>query len=486
MMRFHSSLQVSLQTLLATSSLLGHELEDRSPICDAQDLGLFEELTAETACTLRGDSQRELFCVSPLDILVSDHAGRKRFHLLELNGTGIGGLTNMPQPAVCSTLNSLSDWTAGQPQPDGVVLLAVSGKESVESPRLNRLMHEKLLFVDAMRRGLETRFGDCRVRTLSQLRTSAPSRSHSTPTVVVGYIKELLFALQCDSSGRLWLDGHRVRGAVNDRFCRNVLRRFDERVDLAELRTLNRCFVPGSDKGVAYELMNSFVRQHPHRTLPDEVLYAHAEDRAMLFEVVLEWLRLGRQVVIKPHGTGLGHGIEFFLDPDEPRSSVAARIDGSLRQTEEYYGIAGGALPYTVCEYVDACRVADAGHRLEGHKFELRVVVYRDGRLLRAVPSIAKVARERADSCQFERRALINNITACGDTAKVRGTDFMLPLCNRDTLHTLGLTERDLRELCEFATGFVRHTLDAIEDFPQRFGLPAACAPVAIPVLQAA
>src|SRR5690606_19723098 len=136
----------------------------------------------------------------------------------------------------------------------------------------------------------------------------------------------------------------------------------------------------------------------------------------------------------KPHGTGLGHGIEFFFDVSESASSIIDRIDRSLRQTEAYYGLAGGALPYTVCEYVDACRVEDETHPLHDHKYELRVVVYRDRGSLKAMPSIAKIARERTTTGPVARRALINNITASGDTMKVCGTDYMLPLCNPRTL----------------------------------------------------
>jgi hypothetical protein len=485
-MRHHYSLNVSLETVLATSSLLGHELEDRGGIRDAHDASLVERLAERTSQALRSSSQRDLFCVAPLDILVEEREGRKRFHLLELNGTGIGGLTNMPSDIVHVVLDSLTEFCEGFEQPGGLVLLAVSGKEDDTSPRLNRLMHEKLLFADAMRIGLKQRWGACDVATLAALDKRPPARCATYPTVVVGYIKDLLHALECDADGGLWLQGRRVTGAVNDRFCRNIMQRFEERIDLQAFKTLNRCFVPGSDKGVAYQLVNEFVQRRPHAAWPDGMLYAHAQDRETLVQTVMDWLHRERQVVIKPHGTGLGHGIEFFLDPAESRRSVARRIDTSLRQTEEFYGIAGGAFPYTVCEYVDACRVRDTAHRLSGHKYELRVVVYRDCQSLKAVPTIAKVARERVQESGFERRALINNITASGDTRKIRGTDFMLPLCHPRTLDTLGLTESDLRNLCEFATGLVRHTLDQIEDAPERYGLPATDRATSGAALQAA
>jgi len=465
-------LKISMDTVIATSPLLGQELEDRRPIGAAQDKRIARRFAFATATPLRSPTQRDLFCVAPLDVLVSERDTRKQFHLLELNGTGIGGLTNLTDRVVCDVLESLAETCSTFDDPDGVVLLAVSGKESARQPRLNRLMHEKLLFVDAIRQGLSRRFGHSEATNLEMLRRSAPGRCQTQPAVVLGYIKELLDELTVDFDGSVWLHGRRVIGAVNDRFCRNMLQRFEERVDMTQMRTFNRCFAAGSDKGIAYGLMNEYSQAHPQPWLPSQIRHAHADNRLNLIETVLDWLACGRQTVIKPHGTGLGHGIEFFLDSHEPIDKIVARIDNSLALTEEYYGITGGALPYTVCEYVDACRVRSKQHPLEGHKYELRVVVYRHGMTLRAFPSIAKIARERDDHGGSVRRALINNITACGDTEKVRGVDYMLPLCNERTLELLNLSVDEIESLCSAATGYVRYVLDQVEDRPARFGLP--------------
>jgi hypothetical protein len=482
-----TSLQIAMDTLIAAAPLLSHELEDRGRIRNQQDHELGERLGERTSRRLRSRSQRDLFCVAPLDILVSEENGRKQFHLLELNGTGIGGLSNLPDFTAATILRSLSESCSSFRDPNGVVLLAVSGKESNAAPRLNRLMHEKLLFVDAIRAGLERSFGRSEVRCLGQLQAESPETGYPRPTVVIGYIKDLLGAVQPGPDGSLSLMGRSVMGAVNDRFCANVLQQFPGQVDLQKFATMNRCFAAGSDKGVAYGLLDEWIQQHPHPALPPRVHYGHAATRDQLIESVLDWLRKGRKVVIKPHGTGLGHGIEFFFSATEPPDDIIDRIDRSLEQTAEYYGIRGGALPYTICEYVDAATVGAVDHPLHGHKFELRVVVYRDGGQLRAFPSIAKVARERAGG-EFVRRALINNVTASGDTDKVRGSDYVLPLCNSRTLQTLGLAPADLEQLCAISTGYVRHVLDRVEDQPERFGLPSpAEAPrQSLPVLAAA
>lgn len=465
-------LHVSLNTLVAASPLLGHELEDRATVRDGQQFALAKHLAFTTSTPLRSSSQRDLFCVAPLDWLVSRVGGQAQFHLLELNGTGIGGLTNLPDDIVCHVLRSLAESTSTFDDPSGVVLLAVSGKESESCPRKNRLMHEKLLFVEAIREGLNRRFGGSDATNVDTLREADRSCPPARPAVVLGYIKDLLRDIVVDGDGVAWLHGRRVMGAVNDRFCRNLLQRFDDRIDLERMQTFNRCFAAGSDKGIAYSLINDYLQVEPHDCMPHEVRYAHADCRESLIETVLDWLAEGRESVIKPHGTGLGHGIEFFLDAHEPVASIVQRIDGSLQQTAEFYGVPGGALPYTVCEYVDASRVRSPSHPLDGHRYELRVVVYRQGLSLRAFPSIAKIARERDDAGGNVRRALINNITASGDTPKVRGTDYMLPLCNEQTLAMLDLSLGELEAMCQAATRYVRHVLDQVEDQPGRFGLP--------------
>ncbi len=469
---------VSLSTLIAASPLLGHQLEDRELIQAGQDPELVAHFTAAASRPLSSWAQRGQFVVAPLDLLVScdNPAGPGprddlRVHLLEMNGTGIGGVTNLPRACIDAVLGSLRETASFVADPAGLVVVAVSGKEREDAPRANRLIHEKLLFVDALRDGLERQFGSADVRSLDQLAAERGGLRPARPTVVIGYIKDLLRAARLGDDGCVRIHGRRLAAAVNDRFCGNLIQQFSGGVDIDSFLPVNRCYTAGSDKGVAYRMVTSFAEREGRGLGVLPMHHAHAHSREQLVELVCEWLRLGRQTVIKPHGTGLGHGIEFFLDPAEPRESVARRVDASLTQTAEYYDAPGGTLPYTLCDYVDACRVVDQRHPLAGHRFELRVVVYRDGGMLRAVPSIAKVARERADCGPLERRSLINNITATGDTAKVCGTDYVLPLCRPATLTALGLSVDELTHVCRFAVGLVGHTLDRWAVEPSAFDL---------------
>jgi hypothetical protein len=161
--------RLSLETVIAASPLLGHDLEDRSRIRDAQDPRLLRTWRDRSAVRLRNASQQDLFCVAPLDILVSENRGEKQFHLIELNGTGIGGLTNLTADAVAPILDGLASMALTRWTPDALFLVASSGKESDDDPRLNRLIHEKLLFAEAIKRGLETGGGTASVAAMPRL-----------------------------------------------------------------------------------------------------------------------------------------------------------------------------------------------------------------------------------------------------------------------------------------------------------------------------
>jgi hypothetical protein len=472
------TLQISLETLIAASPLLGHELEDRSPIQHAQDPDLVRHWQDASSIPLNNADQQQLFCVAPLDLLVTDVDGEKQFHLLELNGTGIGGLTNLTTDAVNAVLQSLGQMAAPQLETDTdpLILIASSGKESETNPRLNRLIYEKLLYAEALKQGFASCGESATLAAMPSLLNCAAPLQKPGPAIVVGYIKEFLDALKVEADGRLSLFGRTVTGAVNDRFCLNVLNQFEGLVDLSQFATMNRCHLAGADKGVAYDLMNDCLKANPVSYFPSSIPFDITYSRDDLIATVLKWRRRGLRPVIKPHGTGLGHGIEFFL-ANEPASDVLKKIDRSIQLTQEYYRAAGGAFPYTVCEYVDACKISRPEHPLFEHKYELRVVVYREEMMLRAYPSIVKVASEPFDPQRCDGTGLINNITASCLQTKAKGTDYMLPLANCKTLELLGLDESHLTAVCTAATGYVRYILDQVQEQPQRLGLPAVSYP---------
>jgi hypothetical protein len=467
----HSQMNISLEAVIAASPMLGHPLEDRSCVRNQQNPELVRAFQRASVIPLRNEQQKDLFLVAPLDILVEECDGAKRFHIIETNGTGIGGLTNLPDEIIGAILGNLTEIARGFSAPAPLILVGVSGKESSKHPRHNHLLHEKLLYVEAIKRGLESHDKPVRLLSMARVTEDLSLLQTDQPTVVLGYLKEFLNQLECGADGRLKLNGRPVTAGVNDRFCLNIVSRFGGMVDLNQFATVNRCFATGADKGLAYQFLNEYAQTRPEKHFPAKILYDRADSRASLIKHVVEWVRKGRRVVIKPQGTGLGHGLEFFLNAEEAIDAIIDKIDHSIRLTEHYYGAVGGAFPYTICEFMDTCKIEASSHVHHGHRYELRVVVYRDGMNLCGVPSIAKVASQGYDADQTRRLSLINNITTSAEAKKRDGTEFMLPLSNQQTLDLLKITHAEMESLCHYCTGYMRHILDQLQRSPARFGL---------------
>lgn len=457
-------LPISLPTLLGTTNLWGHAQEDREAIRNAHDLSLFTQARNASAHPLPV-AHRHRFFVAPLDILVTAANGRKRFHLIEMNGTGLGGLTNLPLTAIQAILDSLAEIPGMLPGPNPLVLIGVSGKEANDKPRANRLLYEKVLYAEAISQGFTRKGVMAEVLSPDLFPSSSqPGR----PTIVLGYMKDFYPHLQRDGD-RLTLRGRPVDAVVNDRFFLNILQYLKKPIRLDQMLVANRSFAAGADKGIAISLLNEFMETHGAQfpSVAAHTPFARAESREALLGVVRQWLREKRQpVLIKPRGTGLGHGIEFFLDPDEPVASIEAKIQNAISRTEEFYGIAGGAFPFSLFPFIDTCTIQNPAHRFDGHKYELRIVVYREGDSLFAAPSIMKVSCERFERESVSRQMLINNITSGAEQTATAGIHYMLPLCHEETLELLGIQPEQLMELCRFATAYVASVLARLDSIP--------------------
>jgi len=74
------------------------------------------------------------------------------------------------------------------PAHDALVLIAISGKESSKNPRHNHLVHEKMLYAEAVKRGFERTGRPARVLTMASLENEPDAIQGDQPTVVLGYI----------------------------------------------------------------------------------------------------------------------------------------------------------------------------------------------------------------------------------------------------------------------------------------------------------
>jgi hypothetical protein len=320
------ALSISLPTLLGVAPLLGFAQEDRAIVRNTQDPGLAGTFTAASARRLPSSEFRSRFCVAPLDLLVTSHDVRgKRFHFIELNGSGIGGLTNLPEPIIEAVLSCLEELPAQLPPTlmkyPPVVLVGVSGKESNRDPKLNKLLYEKILYAEALRRGFNATNGWrlAEVSCLDEVTARAQKGSWpaDAPAIILGYTKDFLRSTDLHER-RVSLHGAAVTAAINDRLCLGLVRRHNGEIDHASFMAMNRCFWAGADKGVAYTLLNAFMDQHAsdHEYFPLRYVFSHAHDRhELIHEVLRRVIGEAEKIVIKPHGTGHGDGIEFFVEP---------------------------------------------------------------------------------------------------------------------------------------------------------------------------
>lgn len=186
-------LSVSIQTIVGSSELLGHSLEARDTIREQQDAALVHALQAVSTTPLRDSAQKPLFIVAPLDVLVTRDKGVNKFHIIEINGTGIAGITNMTNSVIQTMMTSISELPQQlQHIQDAVVLVASSGQESF--PPVSRTMHEKMLYIEALKKGYEALGKTCHVTNMTRLEQRPDSMPPSGVTLVLGKLLSVCYA----------------------------------------------------------------------------------------------------------------------------------------------------------------------------------------------------------------------------------------------------------------------------------------------------
>jgi hypothetical protein len=453
--------QLSVSTLIEASALWGDPFQDRSFIREAQDEGLLRELEASSSQTLpaRVGCGRPAFFYGSIDCLVTRAPDGPRFHFIEMNGTNMAGVTNAPWFVVDRVLAELRaaarmiPWDGG---PAPVVLVPFSGKKGLGTAGL---IYERLLYGQAIKEGLAARHGRARIVTHAEItsETFAPTE----PTVVLGYLKELMPRLARREGGGLSFCGAPVAGGHHDTFLDQIRQLLGSDVLGENFFSLNGIYPLTADKGVAYGAYNALLAETAgtpaaFRYFRDPIRFDHARTEDELVALLVRRLGAREKLVIKPHAAGLGRGVEFFLAP-ESEDVLRARVRESVGATERHYSAADSGYPYSVATFVDADVIRDPAHPQYGHKFELRVFVYRDGDRIRACPTIAKVASLAYDPAHPTRLSLLNNVAASmatrDDSPRV-ARDYVLPLCNLATLRTLGLEPDHLAEVCRLATAY--------------------------------
>ncbi|MDX2084763.1 MAG: hypothetical protein SFZ03_05180 [Candidatus Melainabacteria bacterium] len=460
---------LDLRTLVETASILGCPQEDRTPIRNAQDLNLLAQIQQHSTLHLPNDIARpERFFFGCLDFLITRVAGQLRYSPMEMNGTGMAGVASVASPCFAEILNSLhavgsliKPTTANGALWPPVFLVPYSGSEKVQGSCSAPLRYERILYADRIRLGLEQHLDtDADIQTLPEIQAQAYFRPER-PTVVLGHLKDLVRTMTFHD-GQAWLMETPVTGSVHDQFCEVVCQRLQRQGQPFQFLSCNSLSPVTPDKGAFYATVNQLLAQQHFAYSAGPIGYFHAHSVSEMSHQIDEALKAGRKLVIKPAASGLGRGIDFFLEP-KPLAAIQQQIEASMAAAVNFYGEPDTVFPYTVCDFIDSEMVPDPAHPQYGHKYECRVMVYREGRQIKACPSLVKIASQAYDHRVNDRLMLLNNVSASTAFTRQSGLDFVLPLTHPATLQTLGLSEALLAEMCSFSTTFVQFVLKTLE-----------------------
>jgi hypothetical protein len=450
--------RISLETLREVSVLLGRPLCQPSHPWEPGGLhdpsmlpARFREPDAHAGWPTLAPDRTRCFYYGSVDLLpVREDDGGVGYQILELNGTGVGGLARLPAPLLGGVLGELWELPRELRSERPLVLCTIATSAT-------RTVGERVLIAQALKEGLAASRGRGEIVVLGDEDRLPADR----PLVVLTrYARRGLRVVD----GELRLFDRRVDAIVRDLHCQHVLDCFPGELDPSSFFGINRIFPICASKARTYAAYNSFLAADPalaaarRRLLRRPVRFEVAADRAELHPAVQRLLDRGRSAVIKPHAAGSGRGIAF-VHPADSAAFVHAELERAIADAPR---VSGRVFPYTVCELLDCPTIERAGHPLLGHRYELRILVFRIGMTVRAFPTVCRVSGWRYDSEWTDRRMLLNTMTRSLES-RADGA-CALPLCHPATLDAIGLTPDTLAELCDAAAAFVHAVVSGAEE----------------------
>lgn len=450
---------LSLESLIEVSSLLGHDLEDRAWLRQLQDEEIWRALQDKTNTTLQNPASKDRFYYGSIDFLVEDTTAGKKFHPIEFNGTGMGGITNIALSEFNTILHEIKTAANLCKDPNPLALSPTSGTKLHPSSGTINLIYERILCAQALKEGFKERTGKGKMVTLNKI--IAEGTWHlEQPTVVIGNHKDFMHYITFNPDDcRLYFLNHPLSASLRDQFCDNLASLSNNQIDFDTFHPMNAIYPMAGDKGLAYTYINQMLEANPNPALPSKILFEHCDNRELLIDKIEEQLAAGQKLVIKPHAAGLGRGIDFFVT-SHTRDEIVEKVDASIEAIHRFYGADDSAFPYTVCQFVDSCTINKANHPLNNHRYELRVVIYREGTTLKAFPSMVKISSKAYNAKNPDRWMLLNNVAISHAVhAEEKQLSYMIPLCNQETLNLIDLDMRHLETLCGFSTQLIGHVL---------------------------
>lgn len=446
---------LSLSTLVEVSGLIGFPFGRNSSIRNAQDQELVLNLQKTSSVTIDNKHKKDYY-FGTLDFLVYEDNGNKQFKFLEFSGTGSGGISNISFFAINAVLAEFEKVHNYINHSCPIILLAYTDSQSLSNSIPRKFVYERFFFSQSIKQGFREKQDAGTILTLPEI-IQNNSFSPTQPTIVIGFLKDFMKYLSCKDRKIYFLD-QPISALFNDTLCNNTVERFKDEIDLNSIYNINSIFRLSTDKSLAYSLFNSFLKKKEFKYLSKPINFTLASSRENLISELIEQTNTAKKVVIKPYSGSVGMGVEFFLQP-ESEEIITAKVDNSIKMAKRFQGAESRVFPYTISEFIDYFTIPQKKHPLFAHKYELRVIVYREDNKLKAFPSVVRVAGLPYDESNFDRLMLLSYASLGDSKITMPKYKFLMPLSNNETLNILGLKMDELEDLCSFSTNYINYTI---------------------------
>lgn len=448
---------LTLSTIIEVSKLIGFQFGRNSTIRNAQNKQLVLELQEQTSATLAQNNIKDYF-FGTLDFLIYEDKGHKKFKFLEFSGTGSGGTSNISYFAFNSILKEFTNISRYVKTDMPIILLGYTDSQSLSNSIPRKFIYERFFYAQSMKESFARNDMLATIITLPEL-IEKKSLQPSGPTIVIGFIKDFMKYLSC-SDGVLSLFQQPISAILNDTLCNNVFKTYENSLNPLTLYTMNSIYKLSADKSLAYQLFNEYLKKNNIGYI-DPINYSKAFNREDLINQILKEVSLGNKIVIKPYAGSVGMGVDFFIK-NESTEEIICKVDEAIKTSETFQGINNWSFPFTISEYIDYLSIPDKEHQLYDHKYELRIIVYRDKNQLKAFPSVVRVAGKRYAPDNIERLMLLSYASLGDSKINMPKYKFLMPLSNLQTLDTLDLNLNLLEEMCAFSTNFLRYCIQEL------------------------
>lgn len=454
----HNEPRLSLSTLLEISNILGFPLGRNNLIRDNQQVELVQNLQLKTSCSIE-KVQEACFYFGTLDFIPYKEQDKIRFKFLEFSGTGSGGTSNLSYFAFNQIIDSFQDVPTFIKADSPLILLAYTDSQSLESSFPRKFVFERFLYAHAMKTAFIQKFGQAEIIFLLDI-LKKKTFDPSIPTIVIGYLKDFIPHISLKEGKCTFLEIP-VDAILNDTLCNNVHKLFDSKLQHDSFYAINEIFNLSADKELAYRFYNEFRHSFESEFFEKEIDIALAQTEEELVHKVYSDIQNGKKVVIKPYAGSVGMGVEFFTEPTS-REKTVDQVRKAIQKIEAFQGIKNWGFPYLITPYVDSMTIEKYDHQFYQHKYDLRVIVYRQGNALLAFPSVVRIAESPYNPDALTRNMMISYASLEDATITKPKQEYLLPFSNKETLHSLAITENQLLELCSFSTQYVKYALDSL------------------------